>query len=147
MGVGDINQPPSYDHGAADHDNTFHFYWQDAWRVKPKFSLNYGLAWTYESNALNYDLTKPEYLAPIFGAGNLGHEKHQPYNFSPMPGFAWTATRDNKTVVRGGAGVYYDTLNIEERLLERAMSGPNGTGRALLPIPKRWPGCCAPMSR
>ena len=133
MGVGDDNQPPLWNRGNADHDNTFHFFWEDNWRVKPRFTLNYGLAWTYESNALNYDLTKPEYLAPIFGAGNLGHEKHQPYNFSPMLGFAWTVTRDNKTVVRGGAAIYYDTLNIEERLLERASLGPNGTGRALIP--------------
>jgi hypothetical protein len=132
MGVGDINQPPSYDHGAADHDNTMHFYWEDAWRVKPKFSLNYGLAWTYESNALNYDLTKPQYLAPIFGAGNLGHELHQPHNFSPMLGFAWTVGKDNKTVIRGGGGIYYDTMNLEIRLEERGMIGPAGTGRTLL---------------
>ena len=132
MGVGDINQPPSYDHSAADHDNTLHFYWQDAWRVKPKFSLNYGLAWTYESNALNYDLTKPAYLAPIFGASNLGHEQHQPHNFSPMLGFAWTVGNDNKTVIRGGGGIYYDTMNLEIRLEERGMIGPAGTGRTLL---------------
>jgi len=133
MGVGDINQPPLWNRGAADHDNTFHFYWEDSWRVKPRFTLNYGIAWTYESDALNYDLTKPAYLAPVFGAGNLGHEEHQPHNFSPMLGFAWKATNDNKTVIRGGASIYYDTLNIEERLLERASLGPNGTGRALLP--------------
>ena len=132
MGVGDINQPPSYNHGNADHDNTFHFYWQDAWRVKPKFVLNYGLAWTYESNALNYDMTKPEYLAPLYGQGGLGNELHTPHNFSPMLGFAWNVGNDNKTVIRGGAGIYYDTINLEERLIERAMIGPNGTGRVLL---------------
>jgi hypothetical protein len=132
MGVGDINQPPSYNHGNADHDNTFHFYWQDAWRVKPKFVLNYGLAWTYESNALNYDMTKPEYLAPLYGQGGLGNELHTPHNFSPMLGFAWNVGHDNKTVIRGGAGIYYDTINLEERLIERAMIGPNGTGRVLL---------------
>ncbi|HXM41112.1 MAG TPA: carboxypeptidase regulatory-like domain-containing protein, partial [Bryobacteraceae bacterium] len=132
MGVGDINQPPLYNKSNADHDNTFHFYWQDAWRVKPKFVLNYGLAWTYESNALNYDLTKPEYLAPIYGQSNLGNELHTPHNFSPMLGFAWTVGNDNKTVIRGGAGIYYDTINLEERLIERAMLGPAGTGRALL---------------
>jgi hypothetical protein len=132
MGVGDINQPPLWDRGDADHDNTFHFFFQDNWRVKPKFSLNYGLAWTYESNALNFDLTKPAYLAPIFGSGNLGHELHSPHDFSPMLGFAWTVDKANKTVIRGGAGIYYDTINLEVRLIERAMLGPAGTGRALL---------------
>jgi hypothetical protein len=133
MGVGDINQPPLYDHGDADHDNTFHLFWEDSWRVNPRLSVNYGVAWTYETNALNFDLTKPAYLAPIFGADNLGYQKHRPYDFSPMLGFAWKATNDGKTVIRGGAGLYYDTMNISIRLIERAMLGPNGTGRALLP--------------
>ncbi len=133
MGVGDINQPPLWNRGNADHDNTVHLYWQDSWRIKPRFSLNYGVAWTYESNALNYDLTKPEYLAPIFGQGNLGKELHQPDNFTPALGFAWTVDKANKTVIRGGGGIYYDTINLEVRLIERAMLGPAGTGRALLP--------------
>ena len=55
------------------------------------FSLQCGLAWTYESNALNFDMTKPPYLAPIFGAGGLGHELHSPHDFSPMLGFAWNS--------------------------------------------------------
>ena len=132
MGVGDINQPPLWNRGNADHDNTLHFYWQDHWRVRPHFSLQYGLAWTYETNALNHDLTKPAYLQPLFGANGLGNELHSPHNFSPMLGFAWNVGHDNKTVIRGGAGIYYDTINLEVRLIERAMLGPAGTGRALL---------------
>jgi hypothetical protein len=131
-GVGDPSQPPLFNRGAADHDNLFHLYFQDTWKIRPRFSLNYGLAWSYESNALNHDLTKPAYLAPILGAGGLGYEQHSPYNFSPMLGFAWTATKDNKTVVRGGAGIYYDTWDMFNRFIERVILGPRGTGRALL---------------
>ena len=86
MGVGDINQPPLWNRGNADHDNTMHFYWQDDWRVKPRFSLNYGLAWTYESNALNYDLTKPEYLAPLYGAEQPGPRAAHAAQFQPHAG-------------------------------------------------------------
>ncbi len=132
MGVGDPSQPPLFNRGAADHDNLFHVYAEDAWKVRPRFTLNYGLAWSYESNALNHDLTKPAYLAPLFGANGLGREQHSPFNFSPMLGFAWTATKDNKTVVRGGAGIYYDTWDVFNRLVERVILGPRGTGRALL---------------
>ena len=131
-GVGEIGQPPLFNRGNADHNNRFHFYAQDTWKVTPSFTLNYGLAHSYESNLLNHDYTKPQYLAPIFGANNLGQERHTPYNFSPSLGFAWKIGKDNKTVIRGGGGIYYDTMNLEVRLIERASLGPRGSGRQLL---------------
>jgi hypothetical protein len=133
MGVGDINQPPLWNRSNADHDNLLHFYGEDTWKIRPRFSLQYGLAWSYESNAENYDLTKPAYLEPIFGPNGLGQEQHQPHDFSPMLGFSWAPTHDNKTVIRGGAAIYYDTWDLFNRLIERAILGPQGTGRALLP--------------
>lgn len=129
-GVGDVNQPPSYNLAKADHNNRLHAYWEDTWRVRPRFTLNYGLGWSYESNLLNYDLSKPQFLAPVFGANGLKPPAHQPYLFSPALGFAWAVTDDSKTVIRGGAGLYYDSMNLEFRLIERAMLGPRGTGRA-----------------
>jgi len=133
IGVGNPTQPPLYNRGNADHDNLFHFYGEDTWKVTPRFSLNYGLAWSFESNALNFDLLKPSYLEPIFGANGLGHERHQPHNFSPMLGFAWSVGKDNKTVIRAGAAIYYDTWDIYNRLLERVQLSPLGTGRVPLP--------------
>jgi hypothetical protein len=132
MGIGDPSQPPKFDRGDADHDNLFHVYAEDTWKVRPRFNLNYGLAWSYETGALNYDLTKPAYLAPIFGASGLGAEPHAPHNFSPMLGFAWTVTGDNKTVVRGGSAIYYDTWDVYNRFVERVILGPLGTGRPVL---------------
>ncbi|HTQ56846.1 MAG TPA: carboxypeptidase regulatory-like domain-containing protein [Bryobacteraceae bacterium] len=143
MGVGDINQPPLWNRGNADHDNLLHVYAEDTWRIRPRFSLQYGLAWSYESNALNFDLTKPTYLTPILGPSGLGHEQHQPHDFSPMIGFTWAPTNDNKTVVRGGAALYYDTWDLFNRLIERALLGPQGTGRALLPDSLFFPDIAA----
>jgi hypothetical protein len=57
-------------------------------------------------------------------------------------GFAYRLP-DNKTVIRGGGGIFYDTLNIESRLVERAYLGPLGTGFLPLPgsiIPNPLPG-------
>jgi hypothetical protein len=133
IGIGNPTQPPLFQRGDADHDNQFHFYGEDTWKIRPRFSLNFGLAWSYESNALNFDLTKPSYLAPIFGSNGLGPEHHQPYNFSPMLGFAWSVTKDNKTVIRGGSAIYYDTWDIFNRLIERVILSPLGVGRIPLP--------------
>ena len=133
IGVGNPTQPPLYQRGNADHDNLFHFYAEDTWKIRPRFSLNYGLAWSYESNALNHDLSKSAYFAPIFGSNGLGKEQHSPRNFSPMLGFAWSVTKDNKTVVRGGSAIYYDTWDIFNRLIERVILSPVGTGRIPLP--------------
>lgn len=142
VGVGDINQPPSYNFDKATPNNRLHLYLQDTWKITPKFTLNYGLAYSWESNLLNYDLTKPAYLAPIFGAGGLT-ENHANLHITPSLGFAWNIGKDNKTVIRGGAGIYYDTYNIELRLIERAIIGPLGTGRVLIgssSIPNPFPG-------
>jgi hypothetical protein len=133
IGVGNPTQPPLFQRGNANHDNMFHVYAEDTWKIRPRFSLNYGLAWSYESNALNFDLTKPAYLAPILGANGLGSEQHSPRDFSPMLGFAWTVTKDNKTVIRGGSAIYYDTWDIFNRLIERVILSPVGVGRIPLP--------------
>jgi hypothetical protein len=141
FGIGDINQPPAFQRDQADHDNLFHFYWQDSWKIRPRFTLNYGLAWSFESNALNHDLTKPKFLAPIFGADGIGHEKHTYLRFTPALGFAWSP--NDRTVFRGGGGIFYDTLNLESRLVERAYLGPLGTGFLPLPgsiVPNPVPG-------
>jgi len=130
---GDISQPPVYKRGGADHDNLFHFYFEDSFKVRPNLTVQYGLAWSYESNALNHDLSKPAYLSPLLGLDGIGNELHSPHNFSPMLGFAWSPGKDNKTVIRGGAGIYYDTWDVFKRLIERGLIGPLGTGRVLLP--------------
>jgi hypothetical protein len=139
IGVGNPTQPPLYQRGNANHDNQFHFYGEDTWKIRPRFSLNYGLAWSYETNALNFDLTKPPYLEPIFGANGLGPEKHSPHDFSPMLGFAWSVTKDNKTVIRGGSAIYYDTWDIFNRLIERVSLSPLGVGRIPLPDSSFFP--------
>ena len=75
-----------------------------------RLTLNAGLAWSYEPNALNHDLSKPALLTPILGADGLTAPLVRRANFSPTLGFAWTATRNGKTVIRGGAGRYFDPV-------------------------------------
>ena len=108
--------------------NTVRMYFQDTWQINDRLTINYGLAWNVD-RFKNYDLKKPEFLAPILGAGGLGPTRKQWKNFSPALGLAWAPAEDKKTVIRAGAGIYYDFFfgaNIDN---ERALLGPPGLGR------------------
>jgi hypothetical protein len=130
VGVGDPSQPPPYNIDKAKQNNRMRFHAQDTWKLKPSFTLNYGLAWNFESTLVNKDLDRPAYLAPLYGS-DLSATKNNYKNFSPSLGFAWNVGKDNKTVVRGGAGIYWDTEELYRRLQERAAIGPVGNGRIL----------------
>jgi len=132
IGVGDPSQPPPYNIGQAKQNNRYRFFGQDSWKLRPRFTLNYGLAWNFESTLVNRDLDKPKYLAPIYGS-DLSPTNNNYNNFSPSLGFAWNIDKSNKTVVHGGAGIYWETELLWRRLQERAFIGPIGNGRIQYP--------------
>ena len=108
--------------------NTVRLFFQDTWRINSRLTVNYGLGWTID-RYLNYDLAKPDLLAPILGADGLGPTRKQWKSFSPVLGLAWTPWRDGKTVVRAGAGIFYDFLFNPNLDSERALLGSLGSGR------------------
>ncbi len=132
IGIGDPSQPPPYGVDQAKINNRYRLFLQDNWRVHPRLSLNYGLSWNFESTLVNGDLSKPQFLAPLYGS-DLTPTNNNYHNFSPALGFAWTADKSAKTVVRGGFGIYYDTELLWRRLQERAYIGPVGNGRIQYP--------------
>ena len=132
VGIGDPSQPPPFQIDQAKRNNHARFYFQDTWRIKPRFTLNYGIAWQFESTIVNRDLPKPQYLAPVYGT-DLSATSNNYHNWSPALGFAWQADKSAKTVVRGGFGIYYDTESLWRRLQERSEIGPLGNGRVPYP--------------
>jgi hypothetical protein len=99
-------------------------YVQDDWRATPRLTINAGLRWDYMSQAVekhngieNFDITQKNpangYLGLIEYANtnrygrNFVPENYRDYG--PRIGFAYAVTSDNKTIVRGGAGIYYPT--------------------------------------
>lgn len=67
-------------------------YGQDDWRIRPNFSVSYGLRYEYQTNI------------------------HSPFNFAPRLAFAWSPGapsrgRPPKTVIRAGFGVFYLRFN------------------------------------
>lgn len=130
-GVGDKVQPPSFHTDIARQGNRYRFYGQDSWLMKPGFTLSFGASYQYETNLGNHDLDHPALLAALIG--DLGKSKKDKNNIAPSLGFAWDVKNNGKTVVRGGAGIYYDTVLFVTRLLERPLLGPAGDGRLSVP--------------
>lgn len=108
------------------------FYSQDAWRVRPRFTLNYGIAFSREQTRFDSELPRPEYLAPIFGGG-LTRMFGARNRWSPALGFAWSVTSDNRTVVRAGAGIYQDWTDFNDFSANRTPLSPSGATRIMVP--------------
>jgi len=93
---------------------------QDDWRITRHLTLNLGLR--YELNTVikdsknqlaNFD---PNVGLVQVGKGISGPYNIDPYNLAPRAGFAWDIAGNNKTVIRGGAGIIYETVNWESFL-------------------------------
>ncbi|MEO6725430.1 MAG: TonB-dependent receptor, partial [Blastocatellia bacterium] len=131
VSVGDAKQPPAYRGKEAARNDAYRLYFQDTWQVRPRFSFNYGLAWSFDSNIVSHDLDKPEYLRPVLGGANadLSATRYDYNNFQPAIGFAWSVGKSSKTVIRGGSGIYHASPNsFYTRLGERGFLGPAGNG-------------------
>jgi hypothetical protein len=91
--------------------------------------LSYGLGWSTD-HSLNYDLSKPKLLAPILGDDGLGKTRKDWKNFSPTLGMVWTPSQSGDTVLRSGAGLYYDFEAFQSNMdSERVALGRPGLGR------------------
>jgi hypothetical protein len=108
---------------------TINYRWQpyvnDNWKIHPRLTLGLGLAYRYDSNLWNTDLSRPAIIAPVFNRGTAPSQ-NDTNNWAPRVGFAWDIAGDAKTVIRGSAGIYYDTTVDNLRLFERADLGPPG---------------------
>jgi hypothetical protein len=123
-GIGDAALPFNTPEGATV-NHRFQFYGSDSWKLTKKFTLNYGLAYRYDTNLWNHDQSRPEIVAGVFGKGTAPSPRDT-NNIAPRLGFAWDLAGNGKTVVRGGAGIYYDNTIDNLRLFERADLGPPG---------------------
>lgn len=102
-------------------------YVQDSWRVTPNFTFNTGLRWVYNNGLNDSDLDRTPFLA-LFDPALAARPRKDLDNFAPQAGFAWNLMGNSKTVIRGGAGVFYETNIINNLLNDRVLNLPPGFG-------------------
>ena len=93
--------------GGLGPDNRILLYLGDSWKVKPNFTLSYGLR--YERDTGRTDSQYPAIPQLNSLAAGLGNRVTQPNkNFSPEVGFAWDPAKNGKTSIRGGVGLFWE---------------------------------------
>jgi Carboxypeptidase regulatory-like domain len=128
IGVGSPSQPAPYRYNEVLANDLVRFYIQDGWQLRPGFTLNYGLGWSFETNVFYDDIDLPQYLKPLLG-DKLGGPKDKYKNFDPALGFAWALGKEKKTVVRASASLHHTSPNVGFfNLNQRILFGPAGNG-------------------
>ncbi len=134
--------------GGLGPDNRIAFYLGDSWKIKPNLNIEVGLRYVRDTGRNDADLPGiPTLNNVVSDFPNLGARIRQPnLNFAPQIGIAWDPTRTGKTVLRAGAGLYYENTIWNNVLFDRPtreatgafLQTPglcNGVGTPAAPIP------------
>jgi Carboxypeptidase regulatory-like domain/TonB dependent receptor len=110
------------------HNWAYAGFFQDDWRATKNLTVNFGLRYEFSSvvqeahNLLgNFD--------PNLGMVQVGHQIGSLYNpdhtnFGPRLGFAWDIGGNGRTVLRGGGGLIYETVNWQSFVAFNNAFGP-----------------------
>lgn len=110
------------------HNWAYGLFFQDDYRATKTFTLNFGVRYEnssvpQEANNLlgNFD--------PTVGLVQVGHQLSSLYNpdhtnFGPRAGFAWDVWGNGRTVLRGGGGLIYETVNWQSFVAFNNAFGP-----------------------
>jgi len=94
--------------------NIFGTWIQDDWKVTRRLTLNLGL---------RYDNDFGVFFTPNLRSGVVQPRGGDNNNISPRVGFAYDLTGSRKTVIRGGAGLYYADIQANQVINQSIFNG------------------------
>jgi hypothetical protein len=111
--------------GGLGPDNRLLFYVGDSWKVKPNFTLNYGIRYQRDTGRTDSQYPAIPGLNALFPG--LGNSVKQPNNnWGPQLGFAWDPHNDGKTVIRAGIGYFFENAVWNNVLFDGPLRQPTG---------------------
>jgi hypothetical protein len=137
-GQGYFTEIPEFNRPAGgQYDTRLGLYVGDTWKATHNLTITAGLRYDRDTGRADSDLppntcdqidptlftvvpcTGKQRILDQFGQG-LGARVRQPNsNFGPQLGFAWDPTGGGKTVIRGGAGLYFENAVFNNVLFDR----------------------------
>jgi hypothetical protein len=107
-GQGFFTNKPAFGFPAGGQfDNRVQLYVGDMWKIKPRLTVNYGLRYIRDTGRDDANIQPPAILNQLYPG--LGNKTSQPnLNFGPQAGFSFDPYGTGKTVIRAGAGIYYE---------------------------------------
>jgi len=111
--------------GGLGPDNRVALYIGDTWKILPNLTISPGLRWGRDTGRTDSDLGAIAPLNAAFpGWGNPVPNPNK--NFAPQLGIAWDPEGNGKTVIRAGAGLYYENVIFNNVLFDRPYREPSG---------------------
>lgn len=121
----------------------YYSYFQDEFKIRPNFTLTYGLGWDIETPYLNLyyagrdvNAFRPGVQSTVFptaplgvlypgdpGINSAGGVKTPYKDFAPRLGFAWSPGSSQNWSIHAGAGMYYNRTE-EETALQNLSTPP-----------------------
>ena len=146
--LGDTSAPDPFNGGATGNRFVKQYYVvgyaQDEWKIRPNFTMSYGLRYEYY-----HPLTEDRGLSVLFNAttgvimpNTTPWYQSKKTNFGPRLAFSWAPDMfKNKTVFRIGAGYFFGPGQTEDQIQpidsDRASANLSGAGLAYPIIPSQ----------
>ncbi len=162
-GVSHGTQPPTGNYRFYNYE----FYGQDSWKIRPNFTLEYGLRAshmtinkerkgfdvlfdpsTYKKGAGYYINGDPFHPNGVLSAARGEIEKGAfappAVEWGPRLNFAWSVLKNDRLVIRGGAGIFYNRVQGNFQYDATLRAAPNGNVGASIGPGTGIPGAFKP---